>query len=872
MPLAPGSRLGPYDLLSPLGAGGFGEVYKARDTRLDRTVAIKILPSADPELKARFEREAKAIAALTHPHICTLYDVGHQDGTDYLVMEYLEGETLDKKIARGPIKIDKALKIAIEIGEALDTAHRAGIVHRDLKPANIMLTNGGVKLLDFGLAKLKPPTTVSGFSVAATAPTPLITAQGSILGTLQYMAPEQIEGAEVDARADVFAFGAVVYEAITGSKAFEGNSSAGTMAAILEREPKSMKTLRPAVPSLLNHVVTRCLAKSPTERRQSIGDVCDDLRWIRDHAADERMPTTRWADQAVWIALAVGAVFAAAVTFLLSAYAAGGTQHRIATRLEMVTPPTDDPEAFSVSPDGTAIAFVVTTAGVSRLAVRRFDLPSLNVLDGTQGAMQPFWSPDATRIGFFANRKLKMVALAGGAPAVIADAPIPRGGTWNRDDTIVYAPSTPGGLMRVPARGGTVVPVTQATPPSALSHRWPEFLPDGHSLLFFGVLGAIETRGMYLAPLDGANPKRLTDAEAGGLFVAPNHLLLVRSGRLLALTVDASTAALSGDPVVLAEGVSSQVKAAFSASADVLAYRIGSAERRQLVWMTRTGETTPIGDIDSDGIGSPELTRDSQRVVVQRFVEGNVDLWTVDTARGIPTRLTFDAAVEAHGIWSPDGRRVVFAAVRNGRLGLSEKALESNGAERVIPIMGTQPIPCDWSSDGSFILYSSQDATSGNDLWMQPINGGTPEAVARSPLDDVAGQFSPDGKWIVYQSDVSGRNEIYLKGVHTGVPATQLSTAGGIQPRWRRDGREVFYVALNAHMMAVSVAFDSGSIDVGTPRALFPVRLATGTNIAPGRAQYAVAADGRFLVNSAVGEMALRPIDIVLNWTAALKK
>jgi len=620
-----------------------GEVYKARDTRLDRTVAIKILPpelAADAAFRERFDREARTISSLEHPAICSLYDVGTHGTAAYLVMRFVDGETLAQRIARGPLPLELALDIADRIAGALGAAHDRGVVHRDLKPGNVMIARDGtVQVLDFGLAKnvaLMADAVSAGPTVAAA------TAGATILGTPAYMSPEQARGGDVDRRADVWAFGCVLYEMLAGRRAFAGPTPADTLAAVLTHEP-DWAAVPDTTPAGIRSIVARCLRKDAARRPRDIGDIRLALEDARINAVPDvhvgRGGSRAWAP---WIA---GAALLAATVVLAAALVArsrGGAAQARPIRLELVTAPSADPESFALSPDGTAIAFVTTSEGVGRLAIRRFDQPSPRTVDNTEGATQPFWSPDGHAIAFFAERKLKRVDLAGGAPAVIADAPTPRGGAWNSDDIIMFAPSTPGGLMRVPARGGAASIVTRAAAPGALSHRWPEFLPGNRGLLFFGVLGALESRGIYLMRPDGSVPARIVDADSGARFVPPDNLLFIRGGNLVVVRFDPVSGVLRGDPSVLAGGVSSQVRGAFSAAANILAYRTGLVERRQLVWVTRAGVASPIGDIDNAAISSPELSPDARRAIVQRFVQGNVDLWMVDTIRGVPTRITFD--------------------------------------------------------------------------------------------------------------------------------------------------------------------------------------------------------------------------------------
>src|SRR5262245_34724813 len=602
MSLGPGTRLGPYEIVAPLGAGGMGEVYKAKDTRLDRTVAVKVLPShvsSDPVLRERFEREARTIAALNHPHICTLYDVGHQDGTDFLVLEHLEGQTLAERLTKGALPLDHALQIAIQIADALDKAHRAGTVHRDLKPGNVMLTKSGAKLLDFGLAKVTPAAVAaSGLSMAPTGVTP-VTMQGTILGTLQYMAPEQMEGQEADARTDIFAFGAVVYEMITGHRAFEGKTHANLISAILKDHPPLVSSRQPLASPLLDRIVAQCLAKDADQRYQSAHDLLQSLRWIEEltsGGATDLTPSVgrRARRERVWMLATVVATFAALLLASDLWFVRRTPPALPLTRLEIVTPETNDPFSFALSADGRQLAFVATTDAGPRLWVRSFEQSAGRVLPGTDGATEPFWSPGGSAIGFFAASKLKRVDLVGGAPRVLADAPIPRGGTWSLDGVIVYCPMVTSTLMRVNASGGTPTAVTQLRPGEG-THRWPHFLPDGRHFLYLVTFGQPDTRGIYLGSLEGGPPKRVMAADSSAAYDPSGRLLVVSQGALVAYRFDTGSDSISGEPILVAQPVGVDAGgitglSGFSVSSSgVLAHRTGATSRRQLVWVDRAG-------------------------------------------------------------------------------------------------------------------------------------------------------------------------------------------------------------------------------------------------------------------------------------------
>jgi len=889
MPLGPGVRLGPYEIQSALGAGGMGEVYRARDTRLDRTVAIKVFPShvsGDPALRERFEREARTVAALNHPHICTLYDVGRQDEIDFLVMEYLEGETLAARLAKGAMPIDVALRHAIEIADALDKAHRAGIVHRDVKPGNIILTKSGAKLLDFGLAKTTPAVVAaSGFSIAPTMQTP-VTIQGTILGTVQYMSPEQIEGQEADARTDTFAFGCVLYEMLTGRKAFEGKTQASVIGAILEREPLPISAHVPLTPPALDWVVNVCLAKDPDQRWQSAGDLVRQLKRIAE-GGDSASAVPVVAPRPMPRAIAPWLVAAVAVLALIGIYVID-LRRPAATlpvvRFDVTTPPTRDATSFAISPDGQQLVFVATAEGVSKLWLRPLNQTTARPLNGTDGAFYPFWSPDSLSIGFFADGKLKRLDLGGGAPQALANAPAGRGGTWNRDGVILFDPDGSLGpssiVMRVSAAGGTAMAVTHLVAGQA-THRWPQFLPDGRRFLFFSGFGTPSTSGMYFASLDGSAPSRIEGTSSAGLFAPPNTLLFLRQDALMAVAFDPQRGVISGDPALVAEPVGTDfgvLRGAFSVSlSGVLAHRaVTGSPRRQLVWMNRAGmQLGTVGPPDQETLVDPELSPDGRQIAVRRAVQGNLDLWLIDVQRGIQNRFTFDVNTDANGEWSPDGRRIVFSSNRGATaFELFEKAASGASEEHSLGIKVENPQS--WSPDGRFLLFAQRDATTGADLWALPMTGERkPFPVVQTRFDERGGQFSPDGRWLAYESNESGQFEIYVRPFPGSGGKWQVSSASGTQVRWRHDGKEIFYLAPDGRLMAVaiSVAADTQTLTVGVPVPLFQTHLAAGPGIVAGRNQYAVASDGRFLMNVSVDDaVPAPPITIVQNWQAALKK
>jgi eukaryotic-like serine/threonine-protein kinase len=888
MPLGPGARLGPYEIVAAIGAGGMGEVYKARDTRLERTVAIKVLPAAfssDPERLARFEQEARAAAALNHPNILALHDVASHEGAPYIVTELLEGETLRERLAGGALPVRKAIEYAIQIAHGLAAAHEKGIVHRDLKPENIFVTNDGrVKILDFGLAKLTQTEPVGGLSELRT--TPPNTVAGVVLGTVGYMSPEQVRGVDADHRSDIFAFGAIVHEMLSGQRAFRAETTIDAMTAILKEEPPDLPAER-HIPPALARIVDRCLEKNPVRRFQSTRDLAFALESLSTQSgatlAIEGVAAPRNRERVAWALLVVAVMGLVALGVPATLYFRRAVAEPVVTRLDVVTPPTRDAFSFALSPDGRQLAFVASGERGSQLWLRSLDKATAQPLASTEGASFPFWAPDSRVIGFFADGKVKRVDLAGGAPQSLADAPYPRGGTWNADGVIVYAPSVADPLMRVAATGGTAAPVTRLVPGEG-SHRWPQFLPDGRRFLFLMATGQSQTQGVYVASLDGDEPKRVMPAETAAAYAAPGYLLLVSQGVLTAHAFDAGRTTVMGEPIPVAQDVGADDGAfhsAFSVSAaGVLAHRTGASARTQLVWVDRTGKVLgAVGQPDENNQGNPALAPDGQRVALSRGVQGNIDLWLIEVGRGVASRFTFDGAVENSPVWSPDGSQIAFRSSRKGVHDLFEKPAGGTADEQPLLVTSQGKSPLDWSRDGRLLLYGTQDPKTGSDLWVLPMMGERkPFAVLQSSFDEIEGQFSPDGRWLAYASNESGRYEIYVRTFPEAGGKWQVSVAGGLQPRWKLDGRELFYVAPDTRLMAVPLRLvpDTHALEAGTPVPLFRTQLATGPNIAPAgfqaRAQYAVAADGRFLMNIAADEAVRSPITIVQNWMAALKK
>ncbi len=888
MSFSAGTRLGPYEILAPLGAGGMGEVYKARDTRLERSVAVKVLSqhlSSSPEVRQRFEREAKTISQLSHPHICALYDVGREGETEYLVMELLEGETLSDRLAKGPLPLESTLRYGVEIADALDKAHRQGIVHRDLKPGNVMLTKSGVKLLDFGLAKAMAPAAPP--SSLTSLPTQQgLTQEGTILGTFQYMAPEQLEGKEADARADIFAFGCVLYEMATGKKAFTAASRASLITAIMSSDPAPISSVQPTSPPALDRVVKTCLAKDPDERWQSAGDLKRELRWIGEGSqAGTAVPAVarrRTRARLAWGLTAVASLAALAAGMAAMRYADRAATLSRPVRSSIVLPEKTAVRGVAVSPDGRRLVVVARdSSGKNLLWIRPLDSLSVQALAGTENPSFPFWSPDSRFIGFFADGKLKKIDASGGPAQTLCDAPINRGGAWGREGVIVFSPVADGPLYRVSASGGPPAPLTQFDPARGeTSHRWPFFLPDGRRFLFvvasFG--GRKEKTGIYVRALDSKEETFLASANSRVAYAPPGYLLFARERTLLAQPFDAKKARILGDPLPLAEQIQyfpQNYNTLFSVSeSGVLLYQPRSAAGvAQLVWFDRSG--AQIGSLGAPGDqANPRISPDGKRVVldINDPQTGNNDVWIYESSGGIPTRLTSDPGFDNGAIWSPDASRVAFMSLRKGHADLVQKSSRGSGSEEVFYESDRSKYPTDWSPDGRVILYRAFDANTNLELWTVSVAGDRkPTSFLKAGFGVDQGQFSPEGRWVAYASNESGRWEIYVASFPEPGGNWKVSSAGGSEPRWRRDGRELYYLAPDGKLMAVDVTGGSTFV-AGAARPLFQTRRREHISSAD-LFSYDVSADGqRFLVNTDVGEVTSPPLTVVQNWTTELKR
>lgn len=883
MALSPGTSLGPYEITARLGAGGMGEVYKAIDTRLHRAVAIKVLLShvaGDPRLRQRFEQEARTLGALKHPHICPIHDVGSVDGADYLVMEFLEGETLADRLKQGALALDTALKIGIQIADALDTAHRAGIVHRDLKPGNIMVTTGGAKLLDFGLAKATGVLASNAALSTLTTTAPNLTVEGTILGTVPYMAPEQLEGREVDARTDIFALGAVLFEMIAGRRAFEGQNHASVIGAILKDAPPPISATLdaagkrgsdPAGLHNLDYTLRRCLAKDPNDRWQNARDLMLHLRWIAEGGAQTALlapvaPRRHLREVAAWIIAGVGLMAALGFgSFALRRAPPGAPVVRfsIDAPRDVVFAPTNSIAAPHpvISPDGTQLAFLAQR-GTERPAiwVRALDTTEVRPLAGTDGASFPFWSADSRLLGFFAEGALKTIDPAGGAAHRVCDAPAGEGGTWNREGTILFAPGPSAGLSRVPAAGGVPTPVTTPSPSrGSAPHRWPSFLPDGRRFVFH------EGDSIALGSLDSTDVRVLAKADSQAVYGVAGYLLFVRGTTLLAQAFDATRGALTGEPRPIVDGISRSLSnAAFSVSeTGVLIHRSGRLVSRQLTWFDRSGtQTGTVGGVhDFNGV---QLSPDERRVAYHRH-DGRPDgdLWLIDLARGTDERFTH-AAENLSPVWSPDGTQIAYASSRDsGVNNLWVKPASGSAPDSLLLTSPVDKMPRSWSPDGAFLAYVSIGAR--EDIWILPLTGSrTPLPFAQTEFDERDPMFSPDGRSIAYHSDESGRNEVYVRPFPKGEGRWLISTGGGATPKWRGDGRELFY-EVNREIWAVAITPTATGLQAGRPQRLL--------NIGAGSAGWDVARDGRrILVGRGVEDRAPGALTVTVNWAKTFRQ
>ena len=903
MALTSGTKLGPYEIQSPLGAGGMGEVYRARDTRLDRTVAIKVLAShlsSSPELKQRMEREARAVSSLNHSHICHLYDIGSQDGADYLVMEYLEGETLAERLRKGPLPLPEIYKIGIAVAEALAFAHHNGIVHRDLKPGNIMLTPGGTKLMDFGLAKpvgtqavasgsgTAPPSFTAAATLSGPSPLTPLTTAGSIIGTIQYMAPEQIEGKEADARSDIFAFGAVLYEMVAGKRPFSGKSQIALASAILESDPQPVSAIKPSTPPAFEHVVTTCLQKNPEERFQTAHDIKLELQWV---AGDKSAPAVATAppvpprsrERLGWtlaIAIAIVLGIAAGVFFFRPA------QSGLSIRANLNPPANaalilvgDFAGPPVLSPDGTSIALVAAGSdGKNMIWVRPLNAPEAHMLANTDGATFPFWSPDSRSVGFFAGAKLKTIDLNGGSPLAVCDAPFGRGGTWAPGGTILFAPEAQSPIVRVSASGGTPVPITKVDP-AQTSHRWPFFLPDGkHFLYLFIDPRDPATDAVYYASVDGREKSKLITSQSNAIY-ADGFLLFMRGGQLMAQPFDPSKGTLSGEIQNLASGVMEDASTwhmdASATSNGLLVFSNGGTGDQQLVWMDRNGKQLATVVKKIANLLSFKLSPQADRIALEiDNGPGAHDIWVYDIAREVQTRLTFGPLENDAPIWSPDGKWIVYSGFDsnlNLHAKLYRKPSDGSGAPELLLSDDQVADATDWSRDGKYLLYARGPASNFWEIWALPLEGERKPwlVVPRSGPSSYAneGHLSPDGRWLAYTSAESGVPEVYVTAFRSGQGKWQVSTNGGYGPQWSRDGRELYYFNQTSRsVLAVPVSEVNGGLQFGAAQSLASASMSNSTGF------YDVTPDGKRVLLNVVSQQVSQSVTVITNFTAVLKK
>jgi len=851
-------------------------VYRAHDTRLDRDVAIKVLSGhfvSDPSLKERFEREARTISQLSHPNICHLYDVGSQNGTDYLVMEYLEGETLAQRLERGPLPLEEVLRYGAQVADALDKAHQQGVVHRDLKPGNIILTKSGAKVLDFGLAKQAQKAAHSSALTAMTAGKPL-TVEGTIVGTFQYMAPEQIEGTEADARSDIFALGCVLYEMATGKRAFAGKTQASVIASILATEPSPLSQVAPMTPPALERLVRSCMAKEREERIQSAHDVKLQLEWIADAGSQAGVPAPvvarrRTSQRLAWAAAvtAAGVAIAFAIGFVLRAPVPARP-----LRVSILPPELHafDPMSMALSPDGTKLAFVATTTGATpQLWVRPLDSTAAQPLAGTGNAMLPFWSPDSRSLGFFADGKLRIIDAGGGAVQTLADAPQPRGGAWGADGTILFTPFPASAMLRIPAAGGTASEVVAIAGPSSAASvtaapRWPVFLPDGRHFIFFqfspdnqgGVQGSI-----HLRTLDSPQDTKLVASDYRAEY-ASGHLLFMRGGNLMTQDFDEKSLKVSGNPVPVAEQIRNDNRgaAAFSVSNDgKLVFIGGQTATLDLAWYDRNGKKGDV--IDSGTFQDSHISPDGKKVSAAKAdAAGHLEIYIYDLVRGTKSQFSFSQSRDDDPVWSPDGKTIVFDSARSGRVDLYTRPANGARQEELLYHDDLDKYPSSWSSNGKYVVY---ETISKNhfDIWVMPMQGEhKPQPFLQEKFNTRYPEFSPDTKWITYTSYEAGHGQVYLVAFPN--PGGRFLVGDGVMGTWSRNGKEILYLDDHQRIASVEVTPHGDSVELGKPQILFSAQ--------PG--EFSASPDGSRLLMMQTPMPSSPSLTLVVNWPQELKK
>jgi eukaryotic-like serine/threonine-protein kinase len=917
MTLAAGKKLGPYEILGPLGAGGMGEVYRAKDTRLDRTVAVKVLPlhlSADADAKQRFDREARSISSLAHPNICHLYDVGHQDGTDFLVMEFLEGETLAARVLKGPLSTEQVLKIGSEICDGLQKAHKTGVVHRDLKPANIMLTKSGAKLMDFGLAKstqaVAPPSSSMTSPLMSPVPSGPLTQAGTIVGTFQYMSPEQVEGKEADARSDIFSLGAVFYEMATAHRAFEGKTTASVIAAILEREPPPISSVQPNSPLMLDRLVKTCLAKDPDDRWQTAHDVKLQLQSISD-VGSQMSAQLSGSGAASGVASGVAEVVAAAAakaqsrrnrdrallilgTALVTAIVAGALGYLAhpstpETKLSatITLPPNLQVEpyniSFAFSPDSQKIAFIgVGEDGRSNIYIRPLDTEIPQLLAGTEGAASPFWSPDGRSIGFFADKKLKRIDVANASVAVICDAPAGRGGTWSSGGVILFAPSNQTGLSTVTATGGTPTPITTLGTEVG-TDRVPFFLPDGkHALFVRSTLQFTAPGTVYVLDISTKKIEKLFDSDSEAQYAEPGYIVFSRDGNLLAQSFNASSLKLSGEPIVIAQHIAFNAvrrAAQFAVSkSGLLLYALDTGvSMKQLTWFNLEDGT------EAGKLGEPNrflwfrLSPDDKRAVAaiadgkSSSIAADKSIWIYDLTRASTARLTFSSGAYEFPVWSGDGQSVFYVESRPP-VPIMQKSANGNSEARQVFSDGMLHQINSTSPDGQALAFSTQIPRDFRIDILPLATGSKPSTFLAQDSNARAASFSPDGKWLSYVSDQTGRYELYVVPYPGPGGKWQISRDGVIDGGWLKAPNKLAYLGADSKLYIVDVATKGGAFDIVKTRNVFGGHAFPA--VAPFvSAQYLITGDTkRIILPKTIKDDAPNSLTLVTNWTADLKK
>jgi serine/threonine protein kinase/Tol biopolymer transport system component len=883
MPLAPGTRLGPYEIVAALGTGGMGEVYRARDTRLSRDVAIKVLPQhlgANPEVRARFDREAQAVSSLNHPNICVLHDVGHQDGVDFLVLELLEGETLAQRLARGPLPADLLLRTAIEIADALERAHRSGIVHRDLKPGNIMLTKSGAKLMDFGLARSTGLDRAVGDQTHSPTMSRPLTVEGSIVGTFQYMAPEQLEGKEADARSDLWAFGATLYEMATGKKAFEGKSQASLIAAILEREPAPLLGLAPLLPPGLDRLVRACLAKDPDQRLQTAHDAKLQLQWIAEGGSQAGVPMPVAQRRKSREALAWG--LAGVATTLAAVLAVAGLARkpesppviRFSTQLPQQTV---NPRWPRVSPDGRWLAFLADdSVGQRHIWLRPVDAFAAYPLPGPDAPGRPFWSPDSRYLAYFSEGRLRRIAVGGGPVVMVGDAAGGADGSWGKE-FILFDGGMTDSIRMLPIGGGAARPASHIDRAAGeMGNSWPHFLPDGKHFLYQALVRSNYSTGrIKLGTIGSLESRALGECDGRVEYAVPGYLVFTRDGTLMAQRFDLGSLSVRGDAVPIGERVNTGLTSGeFSVSPrGILAYRSSSVASSRLVWVDRQGKVLDASCPPANYYDF-SLSPDERQVAVAVLDNASAkgEIWLRDFGRNTLTRLTFTNSFCVWPVWSRDGGRVAYACNSTGETRVYIASLSAQGATDSLPhASGINEGPASWSPDGQTLLISSFYSTRRWDITRYTFGTDRPAVpYLATPVSERQARFSPDGRWVAYRSEESGRNEIYVQGFPDLGRKIQISTGGGSLPCWRADGRELFYRGPQQSIMAVPIQ-TAPTFVAGAPVKLFTMALQESGSFTETR--FLPSADGqRFLMNTPVLTTNDEGFSIVVNWAGDLGK